>query len=107
MSKEITVTDDNFDNEVLKSDIPVFVDFWAPWCGPCKMVGPIVEELSEEYAGKLKVCKCNVDDNTDTAAKYGIRSIPTFIVFKDGKEVNKSMGAVSKDGLVAIFKEFI
>ena len=107
MGKEVTVNDANFENEVLKSDIPVFVDFWAPWCGPCKMVGPIIEEISSEYDGKLKICKVNVDDNTDSAAKYEIRSIPTFVRFKDGKEVNRGMGASSKDGLVSVFKEYI
>ena len=107
MGKEIIVSDSDFEAEVLKSDKPVFVDFWAPWCGPCKMVGPIVEEVSEEYSDKLKVCKINVDDNPDSATKYEVRSIPTFVVFKDGKEVNRGMGAASKDGIVAIFKEYV
>src|SRR3954454_1605662 len=79
------VTDANFDAEVIKSETPVLVDFWAPWCGPCRMVAPVVEELSQEYAGKVKFVKLNTDDNVRTASQYGIRSIPTLLVFKGGE----------------------
>jgi thioredoxin 1 len=89
-------TDNNFDQEVLKSDIPVLVDFWAPWCGPCRMVSPLVDELAEELAGKLKVVKVNTDENQEIAVKYGIRSIPTLGIFKDGNIVDSVIGAVPK-----------
>ncbi len=92
-------TDQNFEAEVLKSDKLVLVDFWAAWCGPCQMMGPIVNELAEEVKEKCKVGKLNVDENRETAGKYGVMSIWTLIIFKDGKEVKKLMGAHSKDGL--------
>ena len=92
-------TDDNFEQEVLKSDLPVLVDFYADWCGPCKMLGPIVEEIAKEYEGKWKIGKCNVDDAPKTAAKYGIQSIPSLLYFKDGQVVNMSMGFQTKDAI--------
>ncbi|UCE27980.1 MAG: thioredoxin [Candidatus Coatesbacteria bacterium] len=95
----VEVTDANWEDEVINSDIPVLVDFWATWCVPCKMVAPIVEELSDEYAGKLKVGKLNVDDNPSTAAKYGIRNIPTVLLIKNGDVAEKVVGAVGKDKL--------
>ena len=88
--------DASFDQEVLQSDQPYLVDFWAPWCGPCRMIGPIVEELAGEYAGKLKVGKVNVDDNQDIAARYGIASIPTLMLFKGGELRERITGAVPK-----------
>ena len=94
-------TDDNFEQEVLKSDLPVLVDFYADWCGPCKMLGPIVEEIAKEYEGKWKIGKCNVDDAPKTAAKYGIQSIPSLLYFKDGQVVNMSMGFQTKDAIKA------
>lgn len=92
-------TDANFEEEVLKADKPVLVDFWAEWCGPCRMVGPVVEELSGDYDGKALVGKVNVDHNPGIAAKYGIRSIPTILFFKGGEVVDKSVGAVPKGAL--------
>jgi len=88
----IVLTQDNFAAEVLKSDIPVLVDFWAPWCGPCKMLGPTIDEIAAEKAGSFKVCKLNVDDNQDIAAKYGVMSIPTIILFKCGEVVEQMVG---------------
>jgi len=92
----LEITDATFEETVLKSDIPVMVDFWAAWCGPCRMVGPLVEELAGEYDGKALVGKLNVDENQGVAAKYGIRSIPTLLVFKGGEVVDKLVGAVPK-----------
>ncbi len=97
----IEVGDSNFDSEVLKSDIPVLVDFWAPWCGPCKAIGPVIEELSKNYQGKVKFAKCNVDDNPVTPGNYGIRAIPTLIVFKDGQQVDQIVGMADKSKLEA------
>jgi thioredoxin 1 len=92
----LEIKDDNFEAEVLKSDIPVLVDIWAPWCGPCRIVGPIIEELANEYAGKMKVGKLNVDENSETAMKYQIQSIPTILIFKGGNEVQRLIGARPK-----------
>jgi thioredoxin 1 len=94
--KAVDVTDSNFRTEVLESELPVMVDFWAAWCGPCRMVAPIVEELAGEYDGKLKVCKLNVDENHDTAKEYGIMSIPTLLMFKGGKVAERLVGAMPK-----------
>ena len=96
MSQLIALTDDNFSTEVLEADVPVLVDFWATWCGPCRMIAPIVEELSDEYAGKAKVCKLDVDAAQKTAAEFGIRSIPTMLIFKGGKVADQLIGAVPK-----------
>jgi thioredoxin 1 len=100
MSETIEFTDSNFEDEVLKSDKPCLVDFWAVWCGPCRMVGPIVEEIAKEYAGKLKVGKLNVDDNGQIAAKYGIMSIPSLLIFDQGKVVEQIVGAAPKKQFV-------
>ena len=97
MAKPEAVTDDTFDKMVIKSKSPVLVDFWAPWCGPCRRVGPIVEELATEYDGKMGFVKLNVDENAATAVKYSIRSIPTLLVFKAGKPVQQMVGFRPKD----------
>lgn len=96
MSDPIALTDDNFEREVLESTAPVLVDFWAAWCGPCKMIAPIVEELSSEYEGKAKICKIDVDAAQKTATDFGIRSIPTLLIFKEGKVADQLIGAVPK-----------
>jgi thioredoxin 1 len=96
MNNEIILNDSNFDQEVLLSEIPVLVDFWAPWCSPCQMLAPIIEELAGEYAGKVKVCKLNVDENQSIAARYGVRGIPALILFKRGGIATQSVGLQPK-----------
>ena len=98
-SLEVEVNGNNFQQEVLESSIPVLVDFWAPWCMPCRMLEPIIEKLAEENQGKLKVCRLNTDENQNIAAQYGIQGIPTLIVFKEGREIGRTVGAMSKEKL--------
>lgn len=102
---EITLTNDNFKEEVLDSDTPVLVDFWATWCGPCKMLSPIVAEIADEYEGRVKVGKVNVDDEGELAAEYGIVSIPTLILFKNGEPAGSSVGYVPKGNIEALLGE--
>ncbi|MEA3490232.1 MAG: thioredoxin [Candidatus Omnitrophota bacterium] len=104
---EINVTDVNFEQEVIRSDVPVLVDFWAEWCMPCKMVAPSVEAIAEEYKGRLKVCKLNVDEGPRTSAAYGVMSIPTLAVFKDGQIVDKVIGALPKSALENAIKPHV
>jgi thioredoxin 1 len=103
----INVTDDSFQKDVLESEIPAFVDFWASWCGPCRMIGPVFEELSNEYAGKVKFAKINVDENPKTPSNYGVRGIPTLIMFKGGKAVDQIVGAVPKSQLDGAIKKVL
>jgi thioredoxin 1 len=100
----LEITDANFTDEVEKSDLPVLLDFWAVWCGPCKMIAPIVEELAGEYSGKIKIGKLDVDNNPGVATKFGIRSIPTLLIFKEGKLVDQIVGAVPKGHIVEKLK---
>ena len=95
----VHVTDSSFEDEVLKSDTPVLVDYWAEWCGPCKMIAPVLDEIAKDYSGKLKICKLNIDENAETAPKYGVRGIPTLMLFKDGQVVATKVGAVPKGAL--------
>lgn len=95
----MNISDSNFE-DIITGELPVMVDFWAPWCGPCRMISPVVEELSEEYQDKVLICKCNVDDNDEAPLKYAVRNIPTLLFFKDGKLVDRLVGAVSKQDIV-------
>jgi thioredoxin 1 len=103
----LQLNSDNFELEVLKSDLPVMVDFWAQWCGPCRMLTPTIEALAKEYQGKIKVCKLNVDDAQDIAAKYQVMSIPTILLFNKGKIVNQTVGAVPKEKLEEVIKPYL
>ena len=108
MSSDIVyVTDDSFETEVLQSEVPVLVDYWAEWCGPCKMIAPILEEIVGEYTGKLKVAKLNIDENSATPPKFGIRGIPTLMIFKDGDVEATKVGALSKSQLTAFIDSVI
>lgn len=99
--KIVAVSDDNFEDEVLKAGTPVLVDYWAEWCGPCKMIAPVLDEIADEYDGRLKLAKLNIDDNPNTPPRYGIRGIPTLMLFKDGEVEATKVGAVSKSQLTA------
>ncbi|MBN3564630.1 MULTISPECIES: thioredoxin TrxA [Aliamphritea] len=104
MSDIINVTDASFEEDVLKSEAPVLVDYWAEWCGPCKMIAPVLEEIAKEYEGKLKVCKLNIDENSETPPKFGIRGIPTLMIFKDGNVEATKVGALSKSQLAGFIE---
>ena len=107
MSAAQQVTDSTFKQEVLDSEDPVLVDFWAPWCGPCRMVAPVVDEIAVQYEGKIKVVKVNTDDNPKIASEYGIRSIPTLMIFKDGQKVDMVVGAVPKTTLATTLEKYL
>lgn len=101
----LNITDSDFEKEVLKSDIPVLVDFWAPWCGPCRMMAPIIDEISEKYKGKIKVAKLNTDENPVSATEYQITAIPTLMIFKNGKVIKEMVGVVPKNEIERIIEE--
>lgn len=103
----INVKGDDFEEQVLKADLPVFVDFTAEWCGPCRMAGPVIDELAEEYKDKVKFVKVNVDEEKEVASRFGIMSIPTIMIFKDGKEVERQMGFLGKDGFEQMLKKHL
>ena len=107
MSEVLHSSDATFVADVVNSDIPVLLDFWAPWCGPCKMIAPILDDLAVEFAGKVKVVKINIDDNQATPAQFGVRSIPTLLLFKDGKPVATQVGALPKNQLAAFINQNI
>ena len=107
MSAAAQVTDASFKQEVLDSEVPVLVDFWAPWCGPCRMVAPVVDEIAQQYDGQIKVVKLNTDENPNVASQYGIRSIPTMMVFKDGQQVDMVVGAVPKTTLANTLEKYL
>ncbi|BBB27833.1 thioredoxin TrxA [Amphritea japonica] len=103
----VNVTDTSFEDDVLKAEGPVLVDYWAEWCGPCKMIAPVLEEIAKDYDGKLKVCKLNIDENNETPPKFGIRGIPTLMLFKDGAVEATKVGALSKSQLAAFIEDSI
>jgi thioredoxin 1 len=107
MSSAAAVTDASFEEDVLQSDVPVLVDFWAPWCGPCRMVAPIVDEIAKDYEGKIKVYKLNTDENPNVASQYGIRSIPTLMLFTEGQKRETVVGAVPKDTLSRTISKYL
>lgn len=103
----VEITDKNFEQEVSKSELPVLVDFWAAWCGPCRAIAPVIDELANEYVGKIKIGKCNVDENPITPSRYGIRAIPTLIFFKNGSVIEQITGAVAKSQIAAVIDRII
>ena len=107
MSDVQQINDSSFEADVLNSDLPVLIDFWAPWCGPCKQIAPVVDELAKEYAGRLKIVKMNVDDNPQTPSKYGVRGIPNLILFKDGQVRDQIVGAVPKAQLIKAINQVV
>ena len=106
MDYHVTLNESNFDKEVLKSKTPVLVDFWAPWCGPCKLIGPVVEELAKEYSGRVKVGKVNTDDNTQIAVNYKIMGVPSLLLYKDGEVIDRIVGVVPKEKIAELLDSY-
>ena len=104
---EVKLTSNNFDKEVIKSNVPVLVDFWAPWCGPCQMIAPFIEEIAKDYHGKIKICKLNVDEASDIATSFTVMSIPTLLLFKDGKVMSKKVGTLTKRELEKFIQPYL
>lgn len=107
MSEVLHISDASFEQEVLRSEVPVLLDFWAPWCGPCKMIAPVLDELATEFGDKVKIAKINIDENEQVAAQFGVRSIPTLMLFKEGKSVATQVGALPKSQLAAFVQQHI
>ncbi|MDR2303237.1 MAG: thioredoxin [Treponema sp.] len=107
MSNGIDLTNDNFETEVLNALVPVLIDFWASWCGPCKMIGPFIDRLAGEYEGKVKICKVNVDEQGELAGRHGVVSIPTLVVYDKGNPVRRQVGALSKNAIENLFKDLV
>ena len=107
MANEVTITTSNFESEVLNSDVPVLIDFWAEWCMPCKMIAPVLEEIAQDYDGKLKIGKLDVDSEGELAMKFSVQSIPTLMVFKGGEEVARKVGAVPRPAIEELFRDHV
>jgi thioredoxin 1 len=107
MSNGIDLTNDNFETEVLNAPIPVLIDFWAPWCGPCKMIGPFIDQLAGEYEGRVRICKVNVDEQGELAGRHGVVSIPTLVVYDKGNPVRQQAGALPKNAIENLFKDLV